>query len=304
MRRFIIIFVTAVSCFFIFFLVFGVSGAVTAANVRVYGVLTKESVAEGETVKIQLRSDNKAKDINAVEIFLIYSRNFLNFSGASDGNSIISMWVERPHNIENPKCPVEIPTCGMIGLSGLIPGGFSGNGLITELTFKANKEGTTALTFDFGMSRVFLNSPTPERAGVIFEPVDIVIFGKGSDGEVLILDYFPPESFSILLSKTETAFNNKRFISFIAQDKGSGIDHYEVREKFLGLFGDWKIGESPYTLVHQSLFSIVEVKAVDKVGLERIEKIIPARIVYLILGVILGALFLAVALILKRVFWA
>jgi len=305
MKRFITIFATAVSCFFIFFLVFGISRAATTASVRVYGVLTKDGMAEGETAKVQIRLDNKAEDINAAEIFLVYSKDFLNFSGASDGNSVISMWVEKPHDIKNPKCPAEIPACGMIGLSGLIPGGFSGNGLVTELVFKANKEGTTVLVFDSGASRVFLNSPTPEQADVVFEPVNIVISGKGSDGEVLVLDYFPPESFNILLSKTETAFNNKWFISFVAQDKGSGIDHYEVREKFLSLFGDWKkAGESPYALAHQSLFSIIEVKAVDKVGLERIEKIIPMRMVYLMLGVILGTVLLAATLILKRVFRA
>lgn len=156
MRRFIIIFVTAVGCFFIS----SRSLEAAATDIRVYGVLTKENVAEGETAKIQIRLDNKAKDINAAEIFLAYSKDFLNFSGASDGNSIISMWVEKPRDIKNPKCPAGIPACGVIGLSGLIPGGFTGGGLITELSFRADKEGAAALIFDSGASRVFLNSPT------------------------------------------------------------------------------------------------------------------------------------------------
>lgn len=302
MKRFVIIFMTAAGCFFIFLPVFGGPKAASAADVRVYGVLTKENVAEGETVKIQLKLENKAKDINAAEIFLVYPKNFLNFSGANDGNSIINMWIEKPHEIKNVKCPAEIQACGVVSLSGLIPGGFSGNGLIAELAFKADKEGAAAIVFDPVKSRIFLNSPASQRADAVFEPINVAISGKGSDGTVLVLDYFPPESFNILLDKTNTAFENKWFISFIAQDKGSGVDHYEIKEKFLGLFGDWKAGESPYVLAHQSLFSVIEVKAIDKTGQERIEKAIPARMAYLAIGAILGVIFLAAVLIARKFF--
>ena len=281
------------------------------AAIWVYAVLGKEIVAKNESFNVQLRVENKAtleerdKSINAMDVSLEFPGDMLDLQNISDGGSIINLWVEKPLEVAGKKCLTGIVNCSIIKMSGLIPGGFIGDGLLANLTFMAKKEGTANLFFNQYDSKIFLNRLDAKLANVAYEPLEIKIAGESREGDKkLILDYFPPESFNILLSKINAAFNNKWFISFVAQDKGSGIDHYEVREKFLGLSGDWEAEESPYVLAHQSLFSIIEVKAVDKTGLERIEKIIPARIVYLILSIILGAVFLAIVLILKRFFRA
>jgi hypothetical protein len=286
------------------FVVSLVREAKAQTDVRVYAVSEKESVAKNEDFDVQLRLDNKGENINAVEVSLEFSGDLLTLRGINDGGSIINFWVEKPREVAGEKCFSGITKCGIIKMSGLIPGGFVGEGLLATLSFTARKEGIANLFFNQYTSKALLNRPDAKAASVTYEPLEVKIAGESPSQESnkLILDYFPPEKFTILLDKTKLALDNKWFISFVAQDKGSGIDHYEVREKFLGLFGNWKTAESPYVLAHQSLFSVIEIKAVDKTGLERIEKFVPARMVYLILTFIFGSIFLILALILRKVF--
>ena len=63
-----------------------------------------------------------------------------------------------------------------------------------------------------------------------------------------------------------TIFGGKHFLVFATQDKGSGIDHYEVREVWWGWF---RIAESPYLLQNQRLDTKITLKAIDKNGNER-----------------------------------
>jgi hypothetical protein len=129
--------------------------------------------------------------------------------------------------------------------------------------------------------------------------VEIKLPEISSEGELIILDFDPPEPFEIHLIRDPNLFGNRFAIVYTTQDKGSGIDHYEVREKFLGLFGDWKLAKSPYELTHQSLFGIIEVKAIDRVGLEQIERIVPPRFKYSVVGILAGIVVLLTWLLLK-----
>src|SRR5207247_2300689 len=105
-------------------------------------------------------------------------------------------------------------------------------------------------------------------------------------------DTVPPEPFEPQISRNPNIFNGKYFLSFAAQDKGSGIDHYEVCEdigyriqdlgKIIARFLNIKsyslnscfvTAESPYQLQDQTLKSVIFVKAIDKAGNERIVKV-------------------------------
>ena len=63
----------------------------------------------------------------------------------------------------------------------------------------------------------------------------------------------------------------------MTQDKGSGIEKYQVKETKYRIFtsAKWLDSTSPYILKDQDLRSFVYVKAIDKYGNERIEKILP-----------------------------
>jgi len=80
------------------------------------------------------------------------------------------------------------------------------------------------------------------------------------------------------IAQNSAITNGKWFLVFATQDKGSGIDHYKVKEtrqRFLDIFSKWISGESPHVLQDQELRSYIFVKAVDKAGNTRIEKITP-----------------------------
>lgn len=250
------------------------------AAVRIYTILEKKDIARNDSFSVQLRIENEGEGINAAEISLEFSDDLLTLQSVNDGGSIVNLWVEEPREITGEKCLTGIINCGAIKMSGLIPGGFVGDGLLASLTFAAKKEGVADIFFNQHASKVFLDRADAKLADVVYEPLEIKVAGEGEGDKRLILDYFPPEKFTILLNKTELALDNKWFISFSTQDKGLGISHYEVQEKLLGLFdGRWKRGESPYVLGNQWLLSIIKVRAVDNVGLEREEVLVPKRLI-------------------------
>ncbi|GAI25310.1 unnamed protein product, partial [marine sediment metagenome] len=64
-----------------------------------------------------------------------------------------------------------------------------------------------------------------------------------------MIDTTPPEASQLKIGKDPSIFEGKYFLSFVAQDKMSGVDYYEVKEGKR----DWKRVESPYLLEDQSL---------------------------------------------------
>ncbi|OGN02316.1 MAG: hypothetical protein A2655_03860 [Candidatus Yanofskybacteria bacterium RIFCSPHIGHO2_01_FULL_43_42] len=233
-----------------------------------------EVVGKGDVFDIVLVIDTEMEVVNAVEASLKYSDN-LRIENISDGNSIINLWVSKPA-VKNSKN-------NSIVLSGLIPGGLTiKEGMILTLTFRSLSEGEGyVLVKD---AKILRNDSEASETEVVLRNLEFNIESartQTSGGEKLILDFLPPDAFKIYLSKNKDIFGNAWFISFNAQDKGSGINHYEARERFLGLFGSWKEAESPYQLSHQSLFGIIEVRAVDNVGRERTVTFVPVRLYFL-----------------------
>jgi len=97
-----------------------------------------------------------------------------------------------------------------------------------------------------------------------------------------MVDATPAEPFEPKIGKDPSMFEGKYFLSFLAIDKSSGIDHYEVREEKIDLFGTakvsgWEVNKSPYLIKDQTLGSLVKVKAVDRAGNERIAEILPLK---------------------------
>ena len=96
-----------------------------------------------------------------------------------------------------------------------------------------------------------------------------------------MIDSTPPEDFKPEIGQESSVFEGKYFLNFTAQDKTSGIDHYEVTEltKTFWVFTSkeqWETVKSPYLLKDQRLKSKILVKAVDKAGNNRIAQILPA----------------------------
>ena len=82
-----------------------------------------------------------------------------------------------------------------------------------------------------------------------------------------MIDATPPEDFQPQITEIE----GKKYLVFVAEDKTSGVDYYEVKEGKR----DFKRAISPYLLEDQDLRSKIKIKAVDKARNEKVSEIIP-----------------------------
>ncbi|GIW66876.1 MAG: hypothetical protein KatS3mg095_0774 [Candidatus Parcubacteria bacterium] len=183
-------------------------------------------------------------------------------------------------------------TTGLV-FSGIIPGGYIGKkGLLVNLVFEA-KPGSRAKHTTWQdsayieilpSSQVLLNDGLGTRARLSVEKYNFLVKPSGNK-EIVIQDNYPPEPFKIYLQRNKEIFNNKYYIIFETKDKQSGIAYYEIAEtpfcislRSVCESPRFEKAQSPYILKDQTLRSYVYVKAVDKVGNERIEVLEPQKI--------------------------
>jgi len=238
------------------------SGSALAAEVS-FDAKTQE-IKTGQSFEVGVFLNTESENINAIEGILRFPADILEFKELNDGNSFINFWVERPsRRAENE-----------IIFSGITPGGFnSEKGLILSAIFEARKEGVAK--FEIDEARALRNDGTGSTATLTITPFEVVV-SKEIPAEIPVLpkvrDIEKPESFVPEIAADTSIFEGKWFLVFATQDKGSGIDHYEVCE------GKRKCiaAESPYLLQNQDLDEEIVVKAVDKSGNERVATI-PAQ---------------------------
>lgn len=194
----------------------------------------------------------------------------------SDGNSIVNFWIERPHLNDNHQ----------LVFSGIIPGGFIGiHGRLLTLTIKALTEGEFVVGID-PESYIYENSPNPIKESLEANYLNMSVVEGKDNIKINIPDFDVPEPFTPLLSGIQTPGSNKvlYYVVFQAQDKGSGINRYQITESYRDIdLNDrnklvslkWKAAESPYLLRDQDLTSFIYIKAIDDTGNFRIEKLYP-----------------------------
>ena len=225
--------------------------------------------------QVDLFLDTANEEINAVEGKIVFPTDLLELKDVRDGNSIINFWIERPR-AKNGEVP----------FSGIIPGGYMDKkGPIFSIIFQSIQEGRGSI--EIRDIKVLLNDGKGTEANTTISNLQLII--RTSD--VLINDVRrpeiedndPPEIFTPEIASDPTMFDGKYFLVFATQDKGLGIDHYEIKEarEFriwkleFGKNKNWIIGENPYLLKDQKLKSYIYVKAIDKAGNERIAVVEP-----------------------------
>jgi len=150
----------------------------------------------------------------------------------------------------------------------------------------------TLLSFNDSLS-LFLNdgkgteiSPEKQTLSIFVSerPRDVELRDEWQD--IINEDKTPPEPFEPAVARDRTIFSNKYFVSFFTTDKDSGLAYYEIKEGGR----NFVLAESPYLLRDQSLEGVIQIKAVDKAGNERITHVIPparppyGKYILLILG--------------------
>lgn len=241
------------------------TGLASAATLYFQPKNTPLLVSQEQIVTLLL--DSK-EPVNAVEMYVEYPENILELKSIDDGNSIISFWIQRP----------EIPASGKgeLHLAGVIPGGFSSNqGKLISLHFVAKNPGNAVVYVKNPQALINDGQATPAKVSVDSVSFTIKEAGVGQtippSGE--LEDVTPPEIFAPTIGQDPTLFDGRYFIVFSTQDKGSGVDHYEISEEkgFLRSFfgpdeSNFKIAISPYELIDQSLQSPIFIRAIDRKG--------------------------------------
>ena len=209
-------------------------------------------------VGVFINTDDES--INAIEGKIIFPQDLLEIKKINDGNSIINFWIEKPKSA----------TGGQIAFSGIVPGGYNDSrGLIFSITFLAKKEGGGAI--EFSGVKALRNDGQGTEAPLTISNFKFLISNQPAGEPIPQIttpkteDRNPPEEFTPQIAADPAIFDGKWFLVFATQDKGSGIDHYEVCD------GKRKCvaAESPYLLQNQDLDEGIVVKAVDKSGNER-----------------------------------
>jgi len=84
---------------------------------------TEPTVNTGENLDVVVKADTEGVLINGIEFIIDYDQNLLSFTGYSDDNAVVKLWINPPEEKE-----------GKIYLSGIVPGGVLG-------LYDANKKG-------------------------------------------------------------------------------------------------------------------------------------------------------------------
>jgi len=249
----------------------------------------------GEIFTVNLRIDNEGECLNAFEIYVKYPADTIKFVDFSDGDSFLTLWVERPKVDEEN---------GIISFIAGIPGGYCGrlpgdigpSNILGGIIFRVpGFQVTSGPPADYarieimGISQALLSDGFGTPAKLSFQPTEFKITRDDALPPIteewyqrIQDDKTAPEPFLIELRRDPEIFGGKFFIIFSTTDKQTGIDRFEVmesdeleRNRKTKKPAVWKRAESPYLLEDQKLLSFIKVKAVDKAGNERIVELPP-----------------------------
>lgn len=216
-------------------------------------------------VDLILNTNNE--NINAIEGKIVFPRDLLELKEIREGGSIINFWIDKPYASSN-----------QVLFSGIIPLGYNNNnGRVLSLIFKGKKDGEGYIS----IADTKLLSNDGVGTSVVSKSLNFEFSidknTKQSFENINISDFVSPETFKPEIVKYENIAFDKWLLLFSTDDKGSGIDSYEVREKKYKIFSlsKWIKTKSPYVLTDQALNSYIFVKAIDKQGNVRIIELVP-----------------------------
>lgn len=279
-----------------------------AANLNLVSPVSEIGVSQ--EFQVDLFLDAEGQDINAAQGKIIFPENLFELKSINDGNSVITLWIQKPAYVKGEG----------IEFSGVVPGGFSGvlspyykgekPGKVFSLVLEAKSEGYGSI--EIKDAKVLLNDGQGTLADLKISNFQFLISKQAPVFQIPVAqtkDTDPPELFTPEISRDPSLFDNKWFLVFAAQDKGSGIDKYLIYElpriKEQIATNEWIEAVSPYLLEDQKLRSYIYIKAIDKAGNSRIVYLPPTAPWYKKWPgyIILGLFGLVVLLLVIRWLW-
>jgi hypothetical protein len=234
----------------IYSVIFLVPTAVFGA--QAYFVTSQSVVGVEKGVLVDVYVDTDAVAVNAIEGSVLFPAGALTVVDIRNGNSALNFWVEQPK--ESSK--------GTVSFSGITPGGVAGKLYLFSIFYKTKQEGGATLRFE--SLRVLKHNGTGEEIELQTPSYALrITHDQDTDPNTVsgIFDTVAPEDFRPEISSNEDIYDGRYTVVFATQDKGSGIDHFEIKE---GFWGDFTYAESPYLLTDQSLHKKIYIKAIDK----------------------------------------
>jgi GxxExxY protein len=249
-----------------------------------------QEVSINQQFKVDVILDTENESINAIEGKIIFPSDLLELKDINEANSIVNFWIDNPQIAMNKNA-----SSNEVIFSGIVPGGYTGRGLIFSMVFQTKKAGEGLI--EIKDIKALLNDGRGSETKSTFQNLFVAIRGdiRGYSWSTPE-DTEPPEDFKPEIASDSTIFDGKWFLVFATQDKASGVDHYEVLEfrswnlefrkivkKVIKVISyskfqtpdSYEIAESPHLLKDQKLRSWIYVKAIDKAGNERIVSLPP-----------------------------
>jgi hypothetical protein len=174
---------------------------------------------------VDLILDTQGEDINVLEASLSYPLESFILKDVLTGDSVINFWIQKPLSKD-----------GLIHFSGSIPAGYTGSkGKVITLLLQPQLTGAVLNLGILGdkdnPSRVFLNDSLATEKIIPAHSVSFNLSSTVSNGGVVNLtDKIKPDIFDIAIASSNTLPPNKVFVVFHTEDKGSGIDRYEMAQ--------------------------------------------------------------------------
>ena len=241
------------------------------ANAANFSLETKNNpTAIKENFTVDLMLDSEGEVINAVQGVVNFPVDDLILKDISFGDTVVVFWLDKPE-IKNSS----------VSFSGIIPGGYVGNGgKIFSLIFYPRKGPEISSLITLSNVEALLNDGAGTAAKTKLSPLQISFSATSTAITTTeqMVDKFAPEAFQISIVNDPDIFSGQNFIVFDTQDKGVGIERYEILESKKARYNreteswdpprkeSWNISSSPYVLQDQTLESFIFVRAIDKSG--------------------------------------
>ena len=217
------------------------------------------SFGVGDEFLVTVTIDTQGEMINAVQGEIAFPEDFLELKGIREKGSIVNLWIIQPS---------ASLTQGGPSFSGLTPGGYAGKGVLFSLIFEAKAQGEGVVAIDQGQA--LLNDGEGTETELTIFNFQFSIFNQDANSQSSKLeiadDTDPPEPFELRIGQAPHVFDGERFLVFVAQDKNSGIDYYEISIVRVGTATVWEKATSPFLLEQYDDITKIQVRAVDRSG--------------------------------------